>query len=118
RMMGRVATGGPALRIALSSSFGLEPVRLQSVQIARPGSSNGTILADSARTVTFGGASAVVLPPGAQITSDPVDFPVAGEADVVVSLYVGADGAATTAHPLGLRAAWLAPGDQVKASQL
>jgi len=37
---------------------------------------------------------------------------------VVVSLYVGADGAPTTAHPLGLRATWLAPGDQTAATKL
>ncbi len=41
---------------------------------------------------------------GREITSDPVDFPVVNQDDVVVSLHVGAGGAQTTAHPLGLRA--------------
>ncbi len=40
------------------------------------------------------------------------------QADLVVSLYVAADSGPTTAHPIGLRSAWLAPGNQVTAERL
>jgi lysophospholipase L1-like esterase len=118
RMTARMTVAGSSLRIALSNSFGLDAVRLQAVDVARPGAAPGTIAADSTRAVTFGGRPEVVLPPGAQVTSDPVDLAVENQDDVVVSLFVGKEGAAPTAHPLGLRAAWLAPGNQVAAAQL
>ncbi len=36
RMIARVTTSGHLVRVALSNSFGLDPVRLDDVQIARP----------------------------------------------------------------------------------
>jgi lysophospholipase L1-like esterase len=79
---------------------------------------NGTLVSGSSRALTFGGRSWVVLAPGARISSDPVNFDVRAQADVAVSLYLEADSGPTTAHPIGLRAAWLAPGNQVSAERL
>ena len=118
RMIARVTASGTAVRVSLSNSFGLDAVTLGAVTIARPGTDSGSVREDSLRAVTFGGRATVTLPPGAQITSDPVDLSIENQADVVVSLHVGRDGAPTTAHPLGLRAAWIAPGDQSRAAHL
>jgi lysophospholipase L1-like esterase len=101
----------------LSNSFGYGPVRIDAVQVAKA-AGNGAILPGSSLPLTFGGRSWVVLPPGARISSDPVAFDVRAQADLAVSLYVEGDSGPTTSHPIGLRGAWLAPGDQVAAEKL
>ena len=74
--------------------------------------------AGSSRALTFGGSTSAVLVPGAQIYSDPVAYDVAAQTDLAVSLYLSADSGPPTAHAVGLRSAWLAPGDQASAAQL
>jgi len=117
RMVARTTTAGRAVRVALSNSFGNAPVRIDAASLARL-ASGSTLHAGSSRAMTFAGNSSVVLAPGAQIYSDPVVYQVPAQTDLVVSLYVAADSGPTTAHPLGLRTAWIAPGNQIAAEQL
>jgi lysophospholipase L1-like esterase len=117
RMVARVTVAGSAVRIALSNSFGYSPVRIDAAQVARL-ADGAAIRAGSNRSLTFGGSTSVMLAPGAQIYSDPIAFDVPAQADLVVSLYVGSDSGPVTAHPIGLRSAWLAPGNQVEAGRL
>lgn len=114
RMLARPTVSGTALRVALSNSFGFAPVRIDAAHVA-PHDAEGAIRPAGGRALTFGGRAWVVLPPGAQIYSDPIPFEVQAQTDLVVSLYVDADSGPTTAHPIGLRTAWLAPGNQVSA---
>lgn len=117
RMVARPTIGGSRLRISLSNSFGYGPVRIEAAQVAKSAGS-GAILPASLKPLTFGGRSWVVLPPGARITSDPVAFEVRAQEDLAVSLHVEADSGPTTSHPIGLRGAWLAPGNQLSAAAL
>jgi lysophospholipase L1-like esterase len=117
RMIARPAIAGSELRVSLSNSFGYQPVRIDAAQIALA-AANGAIVPGSSRALSFGGRSWVVLPPGARISSDPVSFDVRAQVDLSVSLYLDADSGPTTAHPIGLRGAWLAPGNQVAAEKL
>jgi lysophospholipase L1-like esterase len=117
RMVARPTIAGSRLRISLSNSFGYGPVRIDAAQVARA-AGNGAIAPGSAQPLTFGGRSFVVLPPGARITSDALSFNVRAQDDLAVSLYVDADSGPTTSHPIGLRGAWLAPGNQMAAVQL
>jgi lysophospholipase L1-like esterase len=117
RMIARPTVSGSALRVALSNSFGHAQVRIDAAHVARH-VAGGAIDPASDRSLTFGGRPWVVLPPGAQVYSDPVPFDVAAQADLAVSLYLEADSGQTTAHPIGLRTAWLAPGNQVSAQRL
>ena len=117
RMVARATVGGKAVRVALSNSFGYSPVRIDAAQIARLAEASA-IRPGSNRSLTFGGNASVLLMPGAQIYSDPVEYEVTAQADLVVSLYLASDSGPTTAHPIGLRSAWLAPGNQVAAPQL
>lgn len=105
RMVARSTVGGSAVRIALANSFGHAPVRIGAAVL------NGTRL-------TFGGSDTVVLPTGALIHSDPVDHEVPPQTDVVVSLYLPDDDVTPTVHEVGLRTAWLAPGDQTADPEL
>lgn len=117
RMIARPTVSGSALRVALSNSFGYAAVRIDAAHVARHAGS-GAIDPASGRGLTFGGRSWVVLPPGAQVHSDPVPFDVVAQTDLAISLYLEADSGPTTAHPIGLRTAWLAPGNQVSAQRL
>jgi lysophospholipase L1-like esterase len=117
RMVTRVTVAGKAVRVALSNSFGYSPVRIDAAQLARQ-AEGAAILQGSNRVLTFGGSTSVTLAPGAQIYSDAMLFDVPAQADLVVSLYLASDSGPTTAHPIGLRNAWLAPGNQVSAAKL
>lgn len=117
RMVARPTLSGTQLRVSFSNSFGYGPVRIEAVQVARS-AADGGIQPGSGRALTFGGRSTVVLPPGARITSDAMAFDVRAQVDISVSLYVEADSGPTTSHPIGLRAAWIAPGNQVAAGRL
>lgn len=117
RMVARATAGGTAVRVALSNSFGHAPVRIEAAQIARH-DGGAAIRAGSARTLTFGGRDAVVVPTGAQISSDPVEYDVPAQTDLVVSLYVPDESVTPTTHEVGLRTAWLAAGDQAAAQNL
>lgn len=116
-MVARPTIAGSALRISLSNSFGYAPVRIDSAQVARSAAA-GAIAPGTAHALTFGGRGWVVVPPGARITSDPVEFDVYPQADLAVSLYVEADSGPTTSHPVGLRGAWLAAGNQTAVEKL
>jgi lysophospholipase L1-like esterase len=117
RMLARPTVSGSALRIALSNSFGFAPVRVDAAQVAHH-AGQGAIAPASSRALTFAGRPWVVLPPGAQIYSDPVSFDVRAQGDLAVSLYLEADSGPTTSHPIGLRSAWLAPGNQAAAAMM
>jgi lysophospholipase L1-like esterase len=117
RMIARPTVDGTAVRVALSNSFGFAAVRVGAVHVASH-DKGGSILPDSDRALTFGGRAWVVLPPGAQVYSDPVPFDVQAQRDLAVSLFLDADSGPTTAHPIGLRTAWLAPGNQVASTSL
>jgi lysophospholipase L1-like esterase len=117
RMVARATAGGTAVRVALSNSFGHAPVRIDAAWLARH--ERGTAIhAGSARTLTFGGRAAVVLPTGAHIYSDPVEYDVPTQTDLVVSLHIPDEDVVPTTHEVGLRTAWLAPGDQAAARDL
>jgi lysophospholipase L1-like esterase len=117
RMIARSTLSGSRLRVSLSNSFGYGPVRIEAAQVARA-AGNGAIASGSTQPLTFGGRNHVVLPPGARITSDALAFEVQAQTDLAISLYVDGDSGPTTSHPIGLRAAWLAPGNQIAAETL
>ncbi|BAL88308.1 putative GDSL-like lipase/acylhydrolase [Actinoplanes missouriensis 431] len=118
RMVARTTAAGAAVRVALANSFGVAPVRVASARIAsaritEPDGGGGGV-----HRLTFAGRPEVTIPPGACLTSDPVECPVTAQADLVVSLHVPDQGVIPTTHEVGLRTAWLAPGDQTAAPEL
>ena len=82
-----LSTGGAQVRLRFSNEFGLDPLTLSDVHVAL--SAGGSRIQDgSDHAVTFGGASNIVIPPGAAMFSDPVSMNVAALADVTVSFFV------------------------------
>jgi lysophospholipase L1-like esterase len=109
RMVARSTIGGTAVRVALSNSYGYAPVRVGAAFLDRP---------DGPARLTFGGRDTVVLPTGAHIYSDSLEHDVAPQTDLVVSLYLPDEDVTPTVHPVGLRTAWLAPGNQAAEPKL
>lgn len=117
RMLVRTSVGGERIRLEFANRNGAEPVRLGAVHAALAGR-DGTILADSGHTVTFGGEAGVVLRPGTRVVSDPVDLPVDPLALVAVSIHLPEETPAQTVDEIGLMQTWIAQGNQVDASVL
>ena len=111
-----VSTGGSRLRVRFSNAFGTTPLPLTAAAVALPeGGRAGVsaIRAGSGRPLTFGGRPSVVVPPGAQIVSDPVTLTVPRGANLTVSAYLatGQAGTALTSHPGSRTTSYLIAGD-------
>lgn len=116
RMVVRTSLGGDRARIRLSAAFGAPTVVVGAATVAQR-DTGVAIVAGSARPVTFGGERSLVLHPGVVAYSDPIDFDVPTNGDVVVSLYLQGDAGRPTTHPLGLHTTYLSPpGDHTEAT--
>lgn len=79
----RTSVGGKQVRVQLSNRYGTTPLTIGAVRIALAGSRNDA----AGPTLTFNGRTSVVVPRGAAVVSDPVDFAVQPLARVAVSTY-------------------------------
>lgn len=93
RLIARTTLGGSAVRIRLTNVFGQTPLSIGAARVALR-DSGAAVVPGSAVPVTFGGASAAVIPAGGQLVSDPVSLATTAGDDVAVSLYL--PGAALT----------------------
>lgn len=100
----RVSVGGSQIRLRLSNEFGSSPLLVGAVTVAAPDGPT-RVRPASIRAVTFGGRNSATIPAGAPILSDPVDFPVAAEAEISVSLYFPRRVSSVTWHSLALKRA-------------
>ncbi|MBV9883660.1 MAG: SGNH/GDSL hydrolase family protein [Sphingomonadaceae bacterium] len=113
RQLMRVTLGGSRLRIRISNVFGTTPLRIDHVRIARtPGGDSARILPGGA-SATFAGRGDVIVPAGAELSSDPIAFPLPPLATVAVTMHVPAPPAQQTSHPGSRATSWLLHGDRV-----
>lgn len=87
REIARPAVGGRALRAVFSNRYGTAPLHIGRASVAQR-AYGPVIVGSTARTITFAGRPSVVVPPGSDITSDPVVFRAAAGTDVAVSFAV------------------------------
>jgi lysophospholipase L1-like esterase len=119
----RVSVGGPRIRLRFSNAFGGCALALSAATVAPPAGGAAGVSAirpGGARAVSFGGRTAVVVPPGAQVVSDPLDLPVAAGANLAVTVYL-ADGQPVdglTSHPGSRTTSHLATGNRVADAEL
>jgi lysophospholipase L1-like esterase len=78
---------GTQLRVRLTNEFGIEPLRVGAASIAASGG-GASIDAASAHDLTFAGSPSIVIPPGAEVLSDPVAMATPAFADLAISLYL------------------------------
>ncbi|MFJ6673816.1 SGNH/GDSL hydrolase family protein [Actinosynnema sp. NPDC091369] len=123
RQTARVTIGGDRLRLRFSNAFGGAVLPITAVTAAHPVGGRAGVAAvepGSVRPVTFHGRASVVVPVGAQVVSDPLDFPVGPEANVTVTVHL-ADGQASdlvTSHPGSRTTSHILAGDHVAADDL
>lgn len=104
RQVLRLSAGGDAVRLRLSNVLSPTPL---SVSAATAGvrSRGAAAVPGSLRPVTVGGGSSFVLPPGEQVTTDPVRLPTGPGDDLLVSFAVEGT-ASLTAHRIGGQTGW------------
>ena len=83
----RSGANGTTTRIKLSNALGTQAVAVSNVHIAKRTQASA-IDVSSDRALTFGGATSITLPAGAEIYSDKVSFTVQAQSDIAVSLYL------------------------------
>ncbi len=111
RQVMHVSIGGDTVRVRLSNEFGRTPLRVGEVRIAQQ-LAGASIVPGSDRVVTFGGRTAVTLPAGAPLLSDPIAFSVAPLSNVVLSLYLPDTVQVGTFHSLGVQTTYVSsPGN-------
>ncbi|HEY2469006.1 MAG TPA: SGNH/GDSL hydrolase family protein [Terracidiphilus sp.] len=117
RQILHLSVGGPSLRLHLSNAFGGETLRVTSVHIAHPVSPSAIDPA-SDRPLTFSGREEAVIAPGAELVSDPLNYPVAPLSDLAVSFHLQAPPTRETGHPGSRATSYYVHGDMVSAATL
>ena len=99
-----VTVGGRLIRLRFSNAYGGADLPITSISVAQPaGGAAGVsaIAPGTSQPVTFDGRTAIDIPVGAQMVSDPLDFPVASNSNLTVTIYLSAGQASSsiTSHP-------------------
>ncbi len=112
RQIFHLSVGGRELRVHLSNAFGTEALHFTSVHVAHPlVNSAAAIDPASDRTLSFAGKPDVMVPPGAEFVSDPLDDPVSPLSDVAVTFHLDDPPARETGHPGSRATTWYVHGD-------
>ena len=100
RQIVHLTVGGGELRVRMSNAFGMAPLTILSVHIARPVSKEaGSIDAATDRALTFAGSASVTIPAGAEYYSDPIRFDARPLSDLAITLYLEMPPQRETSHP-------------------
>jgi len=118
-----VTVGGRFIRLRFSNAYGGADLPITSISVARPaGGAAGVSAIDPAtsRTVTFDGRTAIRIPVGAQMVSDPLDFPVATNSNLTVTIYLSAGQASSsiTSHPGSRTTTYMLAGNHLNDADL
>jgi beta-lactamase regulating signal transducer with metallopeptidase domain len=116
RMFMRSSIGGKSVRIRLSNAFGTAPLFLGKVYIALH-DRGSEILPGSSRPLLFGGKTAVEIPVGETITSDPAELEIPALANLAISIYAPNE-TGTVTSGWGQRAGYVVTGDYANAQSL
>lgn len=112
RQIVHVSLGGTRLRVHLSNAFGIQPLHISAVRVARakkPGSAAIDPATDKA--LTFNGRTDVTLPAGGEYLSDPVDFDLPAHSDLAITLHYDSIPYIQTGHPGSRTTSFLMRGD-------
>jgi lysophospholipase L1-like esterase len=119
RQFVHLSMGGTRLRIHLSNVFGISPLRIHTLHIARAVSPAACKIDPATdKQVTFSGEAGVEIPPGAEFVSDPIDFNADPLSDLAITLYLDGPPARQTGHPGSRTTSCSVPGNAVTDAQL
>ncbi|MGW1714305.1 SGNH/GDSL hydrolase family protein [Streptomyces sp. NPDC002156] len=110
RLVVHTSAGGPRVRVRFDNTFASAPVRIGSATVAVQ--SAGATASGTPVPLTFGGAAGVELPAGAQAFSDPLDFAVPADTNLLVSFHLPDTVTAAPLHRLAQQRSYVSePGD-------
>ncbi len=123
RQFVRTTLGGGTLRVRFSNVYGTEPATINAAHIALAtgagSAGNGEIDPTTDTKLTFSGNGSAIIPPGAEISSDAVEFNLPPLANVAISIYFGEISAKTvTGHPGSRTTSFIVPSNAVSAPSL
>jgi len=119
RQFVRVSIGGSSLRLRVSNAFGTEPIRILGVHLARPVDfPSPRIDAGSGRMVRFNERTDVIVPAGAELSSDPISFAVEPLSILAITIQIEAIPAQQTGHPGSRTTSYVAANAPVNAPEL
>ena len=109
-----LSLGGREIRLQLSNLFGMQPLVVAAVRVARaqPGDPGG-IEPGSSVDAFFNGRRGVTVPPGGQVMSDPIPLSVAPLSSLAVSLWIEKAPQCVTSHPGARATSFLLAGDHI-----
>src|SRR5262245_320437 len=87
RQVVHTSIGGNRLRVVLSNAFGTANLDVGAAHVALRDKDN-TVVAQSVKPMTVGGAEAFSILAGATVVSDPIDLTVPPLADLVIDVFV------------------------------
>jgi lysophospholipase L1-like esterase len=117
RMVVRTSIGGSRARVQLSNAFGATPLKIGAAHVALH-DKESAIVPGSDHALTFSGQASFMIPPGAEIISDPVNLAVPQLGDLVISVYVPGEVAGATMHGTGLHTTYVAKTDLTSAPSI
>ncbi|MFF0019435.1 SGNH/GDSL hydrolase family protein [Streptomyces sp. NPDC005496] len=110
RLVVHTSAGGPRVRIRLDNTFASAPVTIGGATVAVREA--GARPAAAPVPLSFRGAAGTTIPAGAQAVSDPVDFDVPADADLLVSFHLPGTVTAAPVHRLAVQRSYVSePGD-------
>lgn len=113
-----ISVGGAQIRVRFTNAYGADPLTVSDAHVA-VSAGNAAIQAGLDHAITFGGATTVNIPPGAELFSDPVALSVKPESDLAVSFYLPSQVMrAETYHAFADQDNFIANGDQSTAQDL
>ncbi len=111
RQIVHLSVGGSVIRLRVSNAFGTSPLHLVAVHVARPVSPAASrIDPASDRAVTFNEHADVLIPMGAEYTSDPLNYPVAALSNLAITMQIEAAPGQETGHPGSRATSYLSVG--------
>ncbi|MGW0707675.1 GDSL-type esterase/lipase family protein [Streptomyces sp. NPDC002643] len=113
----RPAGGGNALRIHLSNRYGTTPLHIGGAHLAHRTERSG-IDPHTDTPLLFDGAETITIPPGEDITTDPIHHPITAGQELALSLYLPDDTGLTTYSAIPYDIGHAVPGNQLTAETL
>ena len=106
------SAGGARVRVRLTNAFGNAPLRIGRAAVALAAHGARTV-GGTATSLYFAGRRSVLIPPGAQVTSDPAPLSVGPAAHLAVSLYLPGPTGQATQHADAEQVNYVATGPHV-----
>ncbi|APU12530.1 MULTISPECIES: GDSL-type esterase/lipase family protein [Actinoalloteichus] len=107
----RVSAGGDAISLRLDNTYGLTPLDVEAVTLARPLNDGPAIALGGRVRLRDDGQTALRIPAGESVYTDPVPFAVRDGSRLVVSYHLPGPTGPVTLHSMTGEPTWLATGE-------